>query len=62
MARDRAEEPSFVNARMPQMSEQEFKSEMGGDGEDDDIMFMSMADFKKKLDMMSSRKWLNLYK
>lgn len=56
MARDRAEEPSFVNARMPQMSEQEFKSEMGGDGEDDDIMFMSMADFKKKLDMMSSRK------
>lgn len=42
---------------MPQMSEEQFNEEMrmgeGSDGEDNDVMFMSMHDFKKKLDMMS---------
>lgn len=43
---------------MPQMmSEQEFTEGMrnsadGGEGNDDDVMFMSMQDFKNKLDMM----------
>ena len=43
------------------MSEEEFNEgiRMGGgdgcsqDGDDNDVMFMSMQDFKKKLDMMS---------
>ena len=46
---------------MPQMSEEEFTSKMGdGMGEDneDDVHFMSMKDFKDKLDAMSSsQKW-----
>ena len=43
---------------MPQMmSEQEFTEGMrnsadGVEGNDDDVMFMSMQDFKNKLDMM----------
>ena len=38
------------------MSEQEFAEDVmnNGDGDgEDDVMFMSMDDFKKKLDMMS---------
>lgn len=39
---------------MPHMSEEEFNQGIGGnDGEENDVMFMSMQDFKSKLDMMS---------
>ena len=49
-------EPKFDFTKMPQMSEQEFQSDvMGNDGEED-VMFMSMSDFKKKLDAMSMQK------
>ena len=44
------------------MSEEEFAEGMrDGAGEDneDDVMFMSMQDFKKKLDMMSMQRWVN---
>lgn len=38
------------------LTAEEFAAEMDNDnddGEDNDVMFMSMQDFKKKLDMMS---------
>lgn len=35
---------------MPQMSEEEFNEDIRGEDGDDDVMFMSMQDFKKKLD------------
>ena len=38
---------------MPQMSEAEFIDDMKGEDGEEDVMFMSMQDFKKKLDMMS---------
>ena len=40
------------------MSEQEFTEGLrdgNGDENQDDVMFMSMADFKNKLDMMGSQ-------
>ena len=38
------------------MSEQEFQEDMMGDANgEDDVMFMSMQDFKKKLDLMSNQ-------
>ena len=41
------------------LTAEEFAAQMGGndsneDDEDNDVMFMSMSDFKKKLDKMSS--------
>lgn len=46
--------PPVNFTKIPHMSEQEFNEGIGGnDGEDNDVMFMSMQDFKKKLDMMS---------
>ena len=40
------------------MSEQEFtegmRQSVDGDNNEEDVMFMSMQDFKNKLDMMSS--------
>ena len=50
--------PQMDFTKMPQMSEEEFTEgfrNADGNGEDDDadVMFMSMQDFKKKLDMMS---------
>ena len=38
--------------KVPPLSEEEFAAGMQGDGQDDDVMFMSMQDFKKKLDLM----------
>ena len=50
--------PQIDFTKMPQMSEEEFNEGMRNfenDGEDEegDVMFMSMDNFKKKLDMMS---------
>ena len=43
--------------KMPQMSEEQFNEEMNqeNDDEEGDVMFMSMQDFKNKLDMMSAK-------
>ena len=51
-----APEAKFDFTKMPQMSEHEFQSDVMGNEGEDDVMFMSMSDFKKKLDMMSMNK------
>ena len=58
-AQNAALSPQLDFTKMPQMSEEEFTEGMrDGAGEDneDDVMFMSMQDFKKKLDMMSAQR------
>jgi len=42
---------------MPHMTEREFEKDVLGDPNgEEDVMFMSMQDFKKKLDQMSARR------
>ena len=58
-AQTAAQAPQLDFTKMPQMSEQEFtegmRQSVDGDNNEDDVMFMSMQDFKNKLDMMSSQ-------
>ena len=58
-AQTAAQAPQLDFTKMPQMSEQEFtegmRQSVDGDNNEEDVMFMSMQDFKNKLDMMSSQ-------
>lgn len=54
-AQNAAQAPQLDFTKMPQMSEEQFNEDIRGEDGDDDVMFMSMQDFKKKLDQMSSR-------